>query len=267
MRNEQRLILISGANKGIGFELVQKLVRDSSSVILLGCRDRQRGKDAWTRLGSPSNVHLLQLDVTSRESIDAAVEEIRGKFGGRLDVLINNAAIGDDQISVSAAKEMFATNYTGMKILTEEVFPLMRENGRIVNVASECGNVLLVQASKDLQAKYLSPTLTREQLEQLIEEFISAIESGALEESGYNPRTPYLIYSATKAAVIALTRIEAREQTHVYAVCPGFCHTDLNRGAPGGRPAALGADSILHVVNTPHCQLKNGGFYRDGLAL
>ena len=56
-----------------------------------------------------------------------------------------------------------AVNYTDMQILTEEVIPLMRENGRIIDVASECGIVLLGEASRDLQGKYLSPTLTTEQ--------------------------------------------------------------------------------------------------------
>ena len=138
-QNEQRVILITGANKGIGFEVAKKLAR-GSSVIFLGSRDRQRGEDAWIRLGSPSNVHLLQLDVSSGESIDAAIEEIRVKFDGQLDVLINNAAIGEEDISVDVARAMFLTNYTGIRILNERVIPLMRENGRIINVATSAVN-------------------------------------------------------------------------------------------------------------------------------
>jgi NAD(P)-dependent dehydrogenase (short-subunit alcohol dehydrogenase family) len=124
---------------------------------------------------------------------DGAIEEIHGKFGRRLVVLINNAA-----------------NYTDMQILREQVIPLMRENGRIINVASECGIVRLGEASRDLQGKYVSDINHRTTRYRLLEEFISAIEFGTLEVSSDNPRSPYLISGAIKTTVIALTRIEAR---------------------------------------------------------
>lgn len=82
---QRRLILVTGANKGIGFEVVKKLAAESSSngtVILLGSRDLQRGQDALIQLKSPSNVHILQLDTSSRESILRAIEEIKQKYGG-----------------------------------------------------------------------------------------------------------------------------------------------------------------------------------------
>ncbi|CAF0844170.1 unnamed protein product [Rotaria sordida] len=273
--SQQRVILVTGANKGIGYEVVKKLANElplNNNLILLGCRDLKRGEDALIRLGSPPNVHLLHLDVSLRESITHATNKIKCEYGGQLDIIINNAAIGELELTVDIARTMFTTNYYGIKTLNEHLFPFIRENGRVINVASISGSILLSEASKDLQEKYLSSTLTTEQLDCLVEDFISAIEINSFEALGYNPKSSYLIYSVTKAAVIALTRIEARQWSGsknvlVLSVCPGFCATDLNRNAPGARPAELGADSILHVVNAPQNELKNGCFYRDGQQL
>ncbi|CAF3562614.1 unnamed protein product, partial [Rotaria sp. Silwood2] len=127
---EQRIILITGANKGIGFVLVKKLLKEfpsDSTLILLACRDLKKGEDALIQLNSPSNVKLLQLDTSSRESIIRAVDQIKQFYDGKLDVVVNNAAISTTEITVNAARELFNTNYYGIKILNEYLIPLMRE--------------------------------------------------------------------------------------------------------------------------------------------
>ncbi|CAF4571247.1 unnamed protein product, partial [Rotaria socialis] len=110
---QKRMILVTGANRGIGFLIVKKLAKDSPSN------------------RSPSNVHVLQLDTSSRESIIRAKDEIKQKYGGQLDVVINNAAVTMKDLNVNAAREILGTNYYGVKILNEYLFPLMREGGRI----------------------------------------------------------------------------------------------------------------------------------------
>jgi carbonyl reductase 1 len=272
LTDQQRLILVTGGNRGIGFLVIKKLVEDSSlnsTVILLGSRDLKRGQDALMRLNSPSNVHVLQLDTSSQESISGAVEEIKRNYGGQLDVVINNAAISTTEITVKTARELFNTNYYGISILNECLVPLMRDNGRIINVSSRVGINVLQEASRTLQEKYTSSTLTKEELDQLIEDFISGIEKNNLEHLGYNPQSNFLVYGVTKTALNALTQIEARQWSTIkhlliVSVTPGFCTTDMTQHAPNARPAELGADSILYVVNAPRDELKNGGFYRDG---
>jgi len=269
----KRLILVTGANKGIGFLVVKKLSEESSNtLILLGSCDLKRDQDVLTQLNSPSNVHILQLDTSSPGSIIHAIDEIKQKYGGQLDVVINNAAIFRTEITVSAARDLFNTNYYGIKILNEHVIPLMRPNGRIINVSSRVGSIVLKEASQVLQEKYTSPTLTKDQLDQLIEDFISAIETNSLEHLGYNPESAYLVYGVTKAALNALTQVESREWSSVknllvVSVTPGLCATDMARHIPNARAPELGADSILHAVNTPRNELVNGGFYRDGQLL
>ena len=270
---QQRVILITGANKGLGFEVVKKLAKGSSGstndLILLGSRDLKRGQDAITQLGSPSNVRLLQLDTSSSDSITQATNEIKQKYGGKLDILINNAGIATFELSVDAVRKVFATNYYGVKLLNRYLSPLIQENGRIINVASEVGAWATHEMSSDLQDKYKSSTLTEEQLDKLVKDFISAVESKSLQKLGYNEKLPYLNYGMSKAALLALTRIEARQWSGaknvlVLSVTPGYCATDLNNHGPGARPAELGADSILHPATAPAKELQNGEFYLDG---
>jgi NAD(P)-dependent dehydrogenase (short-subunit alcohol dehydrogenase family) len=269
----QRVILVTGANKGIGLEVVRKLAKNPSynnDIILLGSRDLKRGQDALKQLNSPSNVHLFQIDSSSSESISHAVEEIKQKYGGQLDILINNAALWTQELTVDVAREILQTNYYGLKTLNEQLFPLLHENGRIVNVSSAGGPWALYRYSKELQEKYLSPTLTIEQLDRFVKDFILAIETKNLEALGYDTKSISIIYHFSKIAVNALTRIQARQwsgQKNIttYAVCPGFCDTDMTKHAPGSRSPEIGADSILYVVQTPQNELENGAFYQDGI--
>ncbi|UJR06903.1 hypothetical protein I4U23_011193 [Adineta vaga] len=273
-QQQQRVILITGANKGLGFEVIKKLIKEPSSssnndLILLGSRDLKRGQDALTQLGSPSNVHLLQLDTSSPESISRAANEIKQKYGGQLDILINNAGISKMETTVDSARETFATNYYGIKFLNKHFSPLIKENGRIINVSSEVGAWTLHEMSSDLQNKYKSSTLTQEQLDGLVEDFIASIGSKTTEKIGYNAKSPFLIYGVSKTALTALTRIEAREWSGaknvlILAVCPGYCSTDLNNHGPGSRSPELGADSILYTVKASHNELEHGKFYQDG---
>ena len=103
----------------------------------------------------------------------------------------------------------------------------------------------------------------------LLKIFISAVGSNRLEELGYNSKLPYLIYGTSKAALIALTRVEARKWSGsknalVLSVTPGLCKTDFSNHAPEARSAELGADSILFLVNAPANELENWQFYQDG---
>lgn len=273
--SQPRTILITGANKGIGFCIIKKLLEQSTvadTLILLGCRDLNRGRNAFAQLGSPLNVRVLLLDTSSRESIVGAIDEIKAKHGGGVDVVINNAAVSTTEVTASAARELFNTNYYGVKMLNELLIPLMRQNGRIVNVSSRVGTIILQRASRALQERFTSPTLTIDQLDQLVEDFITAVETNAITNAGYDPHENFLIYGATKTALNALTQIEARDLAHVkglliVCVTPGLCATDMTKDLPNTRSPELGAESILYVVNTPRDQLENGVLYRDGQRL
>ena len=187
-------------------------------------------------------------------------------------MLINNAGIATRNDTAEAARDIFATNYYGIKMVNKHLFPLIRENGRVVNVSSITAAWALHDMADDIQKKFKSATLTEEELDGLVRDFISASATKRTDKFVPNAKLPGLSYPGSKTALTALTRIQARQWSGaknvlLLAVCPGYCSTDLNNHGPGSRPAALGADSILHVVNTPRVDLENGEFYQDGKKL
>lgn len=237
MENSKRVALVTGANQGIGLQIAKDLVAHDFTV-LLGSRDIGKGKAAAGDIGA--DAHAIQLDVTDQASIDAAAERARNEFG-RLDVLINNAAIAHSRkpqdkplmeymadsaasnISVDEVREIWETNVFGVLAVTQAMLPLLREApaASIVNVSSGLGSLT---TASDPVSPY---------------------------RSMFNPG-----YSASKTALNAITVAFAIELEStgikVNAVTPGFTKTALNEyagtetveegAAEAVRVALLGAD-------------------------
>ena len=148
--------LITGANQGIGLQIAKELAAKNFTV-LVGSRDYARGEGAAKTVDG--DAHALQLDVTDPASIAAAAERVRNEFG-RLDVLINNAAISNtglrpgipieeyakstrpSTVSLDEMRAVFETNVFGVVAVTQAMLPLLRESpaARIVNVSSGVGS-------------------------------------------------------------------------------------------------------------------------------
>ena len=142
----QKIALVTGANKGVGFEICKQLAQKGVKVIL-SARDEHRGQTAVQKLCAQGlDIVFHQLDVTDKNSIGVMDEYIRNTFG-RLDILINNAAIFIDKtetgltVNPETVLETYRTNVIGPLMLCQTFIPLMKENGygRIVNISSELG--------------------------------------------------------------------------------------------------------------------------------
>ena len=146
--NTKRIALITGANKGIGFETARQLGQQQITV-LLGARDAAKGEAAAAKLRAEGlEARALELDVTVSASIQRAADKVAQEFG-RLDVLVNNAGVmTDDQTKkvseqpLSAWRATFETNLFGVVAVTQAFLPLLRksETGRIVNLSSILGS-------------------------------------------------------------------------------------------------------------------------------
>jgi len=225
---EPPVALVTGANRGLGLECARQLL-EHGFMVLLGARDAGRGAAAADALGS-APVRPVVLDVTSEADVARCGELIGGELGGRLDVLINNAAIHYDsgQTPLTAdwriVTEALETNLLGAWRVARMAAPLMqaRHRGRIVNVSSSAG------AWRNLGAG-----------------------------------TP--AYSLSKLGLNGLTRMLAAELRGsgvlVNAVCPGWVATDM--GGAGGRPVEEGARGIVWAARLPD-DGPSGGFFRDG---
>jgi NAD(P)-dependent dehydrogenase (short-subunit alcohol dehydrogenase family) len=225
-----RIAVVTGANRGIGREVARQLAA-RGDVVVLGSRDPAKGKAAAAALaGDGITVLPRHLDVTDRATLDRIAAELAG-HDGRLDVLVNNAAILYDtwqraaDADLDVVRRAFDTNLLGAWRAVQAFLPLLRASGhgRVVNVSSEAGSL-------------------------------------ASMTSGVAPA-----YNASKAALNALTRMLAadlrRDRILVNAVCPGWVATDM--GGRGGRPVAEGAAGILWAADLPDFG-PTGGFFRDG---
>jgi len=221
------IALVTGANRGIGLEVVRQLAQRGFTAVL-GSRDPEKGGAAAAGLAG-LEVDARRLDVDDGDSVREVARELDEAYG-RLDVLVNNAAILYDtwesgvDADLDMVHEALETNLFGAWRTIQACLPLLRrsEHGRIVNVSSG---------------------------------------SGSLNSMGAG--TP--AYSVSKAALNALTRILAaelrRDRILVNAVCPGWVATDM--GGPGGRPVEQGAASVMWAVLLPD-DGPTGGFFRDG---
>jgi NAD(P)-dependent dehydrogenase (short-subunit alcohol dehydrogenase family) len=229
MREEtERIALVTGGNRGIGYEVCRQLAA-KGFVVFLTARDAKKAKSAADALTKAGRVLPLVLDVDDPNSIAKAAAEVAGQHN-RLDVLVNNAGINYDTWETvenadidGTVIETITTNLLGPWRLCQAFLPLLRKSraGRIVNVSSE---------------------------------------SGSLAHMGAGPPA----YQVSKAALNALTRTLAGElrASHILvnSVCPGWVATDM--GGRGGRPVAEGAAGIVWAATLPD-DGPTGGFFQD----
>ena len=225
-----RIALVTGAYRGIGLEVSRQLALRGFSVFL-SARDPAKAQAAAEPLRRQGlKVLPAQLDVTDERSVEAAARFVERRFG-RLDVLVNNAAVLYDDwqraenADLDTAREAFETNTLGPWRVTQALLPLLRksQHPRIVNVSSE---------------------------------------SGSLASMGGG--TP--AYGVSKAALNVLTRKLADElraaRVLVNSVCPGWVATEMG-GPDAPRTVEEGAASVMWAVTLPD-DGPTGGFFRDG---
>jgi len=221
------IALITGANKGIGYETA-RLLGERGVTVWVGARDEERGRAAVRALrAGGARAEFVRLDVTDEASARQAAARIDGAHG-RLDILVNNAGIvraDPDWLpggtTVATLREVYEVNVFGVVAVTNAMLPLLRraEAARIVNVSSEVGSI----------ASVTDP-------------------DGPLWPLTSVP------YPSSKTALNMVTAMYAKElrdtPIKVNAANPGYCATDLN-GHRGHRTAEQGARVSVHLATLP----------------
>lgn len=235
--NKSKIVLITGGNKGIGFETARQL-GNMGYEILIGARSENKGHEAVTLLEKEKiKAKTVVLDVTNPSSVLSAAEWIEQEYG-LLDILINNAGVFFEEntspveLELSVLKNTYETNVFGVFSVTKAMLPLLRNSsaGRIVNLSSALGSLTL---NSDSTSEF------------------------------YNANS--LAYNSSKTAVNALTVSLAKELSDspikINSVCPGFTATDLN-GNSGYRSVEQAASIVVELA-TILSDGPTGGFFDE----
>jgi NAD(P)-dependent dehydrogenase (short-subunit alcohol dehydrogenase family) len=230
---DERIALVTGANRGVGFDVCRQL-GERDFVVVLTARNLAKARAAAETLDHVGTVEALALDVADARSIAKAAGEVSERYD-HLDVLINNAGINYDTWETvenadldGTVTETITTNLLGPWRVCQAFLPLRRKShaGRIVNVSSE---------------------------------------SGSLASMASGPPA----YQVTKAALNAMTRTLASElrsaRILVNAVCPGWVATEMG-GSSAPRSVSQGAASVIWAA-TLQDNGPTGGFFRNGTPL
>ncbi len=259
MSSAPQVTIVTGGNRGLGFEVSRQLAQRGQRVVLTA-RDHEQAKRAAASLKSAGDVRGEQLDVTNQASIDAFASLARAELGP-VHALVNNAGISMKGFDAGVVTGTLAVNFFGALQVTQALEPLVGDGGNIVMVSS--GMADLSAYSKAIKARFLDEALTVDGLVALVEEFASDVKAGQHEAHGW----PSSAYRVSKAALNALTRILARQsaRVHVNSVCPGWVKTDM--GGPGAsRTVEHGATGIVWAA-TLDAGGPHGGFFRDGKSI
>jgi carbonyl reductase 1 len=255
------IAVVTGANRGLGLETAAELAKKGYRVWLTG-RDAPRTEQAAQALREQKlDVRAAQLDVADPASVRAFAE--RFAHEPAIDALINNAGSSLSGFNADVAALTVDNNYRGAVRVTDALFARLAPQANIVMVSSGMGD--LSHFSAELCERFLSPGLTRADIESLAAEFVSAVKRGVHAAAGF----PSNAYSVSKALLNAFTRVLARELQgtgqRVNAVCPGWVKTRMG-GASAPRSLAQGASGIVWAA-TLEQNGPNGGFFRDGRAI
>lgn len=234
-----KVALITGANKGIGYEIARQLGSRGATVVI-GARDIERGREASNQLRADQiNAIAVQLDVTDQKTIDSTAAQLERELG-KLDILVNNAAIFIDQVppsqlDIETLRKTYETNVFGVFAVTKAMLPLLKKStaGRIVNMSSGLGS--LTQNS-DPNYKFANFNL--------------------------------LAYNSSKTAVNALTVLFAAElkdtPIKVNAADPGYTATDMTQHR-GYRTVEQGATAAVRLATLPDDGISGGFFDENGV--
>ena len=226
---DKRVALITGANKGLGYEVARQLGQDHGMTVLVGARDAARGREAADKLTALGvDARAVQLDVTDPANVEAVAGQIERDFGGRLDVLVNNAGIAleyapPSQTDLEKYQATHETNAFGPLVVTKAMLPLLKRSvaGRVVNMSSGLGSLTL---NSDPSWEYAQVKL--------------------------------VAYNSSKAALNMQTVLFAAELAaegspiKVNSADPGYTATDLNNHT-GPRTVEEGARAAVRLATLP----------------
>ncbi|GBC09046.1 hypothetical protein RclHR1_08580005 [Rhizophagus clarus] len=280
-----KIALVTGANKGIGYAIVRNLAlryaqRSSDDLpltIFMTARDPNLGQESLKKVkqelkskqilkdeNGKVDIKFLRMDLTDEESIKEVKQVLENENG--LDILINNAAIAfkGNQFDINVVHTTLETNFYGTLNVCNQLYPLIRPNGRLINISSGLGKLSTLKSS-ELQKKFTQEDLDIDELIGLIKKFENDVENDQWTKEGW----PSQAYGVSKVGVIAMSKIFARradsegKNIFVHACCPGWVATDMG-GPNAPRNIDQGAETPVYLALDEDVvpKTKNGEFWQ-----
>ncbi|XP_058786413.1 (+)-neomenthol dehydrogenase-like [Vicia villosa] len=274
--SKETIAVVTGGNRGIGFEISRQLA-DHGVTVVLTSRDASVGVESTKVLQEGGlDVDCHQLDILDSSSVNEFAEWLKEKYGG-LDILVNNAGVNSNsgsEIEVENARKCIETNYYGTKRMIEAMMPLMKKSAagaRIVNVSSRLARVSGKRNRIENEAlrEKLSDveSLSEEFIEETINIFLQQVEDGSWKTEGW-PQT-FTDYTVSKLAMNTYTRYMAKkladrpegEKIYINCYCPGWVKTALT-GYAGSVTVEQGADTGVWIALVPDQEIT-GKFFAE----
>ena len=253
----RKILLITGANRGIGYSVVEKLLEKKAKIrIIMTARNDELGQEAYKTLCEkyPEEVERFfyhQLDIVDEASIAAIIDYIKKTFK-KFDYLVNNAAYSSKgrDFNEEVCENTFKVNYNGTINLTEKLLPVMNKSGKIIFLTSKSGTLSKLK-NENLISKFKNAKNVDDIL-KLSDKFKRTIPDGKTENDGWykNCFAMSKLFLNFYTKLVIKKREISRELISVYAVHPGWCKTEM-----GGEHAPLevgeGADRVIFLIELP----------------
>lgn len=273
-----KVAVVTGGNKGIGYAIVKGLAKEFEGTVYLTARNIERGNEAVQKLKKEDDISVKfhQLDIDDESSIQTLASFMKENHGG-IDILVNNAGIAfkkDATESVGHQAEItIKTNYFSLKNTCQILFPIMKEGGRVVNLSSSCGHLSKLtggEAGKatELKTRFASSgsTLTLQELDNLMNSFVSLAKAGTHMENGW----PSSTYVVSKIGVSALSRIQQQNfdkagsnDIVVNHVHPGWVDTDMTSHKGPLSPDTGAKSALFAALLPPGTHIKGEYIWED----
>ncbi|XP_063629050.1 carbonyl reductase [NADPH] 1-like [Cydia splendana] len=229
-----KVALVTGSNQGIGFAIVEELLKREVKYVYVTSRNEQRGQDAVNKLKAKGlNPLFHQLEVTDAESVKKCAAYLKSKHGG-LDILINNAGViveDWEKTTYEDAVRVITTNYYAILTIQEHFFPILNQNARVINISSDCGHISNLK-NKDWIARLTKKDLKKDDVDAFVNWFLDSVKNGTLKNEDFF-QTELLAYRISKVALCALTVVQQNEidrNISVNSLHPGFVQTSMTNG-------------------------------------
>lgn len=267
----RKVVLITGANKGIGYGMLDALISEKSNFdYILTARNEKLGQEALNKLQSncETNIYFHQLDITSQTSVAALVAWLEEKQL-RIDILVNNAGILTtyNEINLDHVDKTFETNYFSTVSFTTEVLKsiLVNENGKIIFVGSSLGNCQNIP-NETVRNRMAGEDLTKEDLDEIAADYRRSVEQDTCKED----QVYTMVYGMSKCLINCYAKVLGRydnivkKNIQVFSCCPGYTATDLT-GNKGTRTVEEGVVCPVWLVKLPEgiSEETQGQFFYD----